>query len=161
MMLALAHHHAAPAFISSFYVTGAAVIPVLYLALEVQVPAIGKAVGTRIGTGRLIPVRPRWRYAYTLRAELLLIGTVVLTILGIAGEVTALVSLYSQEAAGGAGPLVLAAILALLLAVMTATVVTLGNALEQAQQSAAEGPETNGAHSAHEEATSLGAFRRA
>lgn len=152
MMLALAHHHAAPAFNSSFYVTAAAIIPVLYLALAVQAPAVGKAVGTRIRTDRLVLVRPRWPYAYSLRTELLLVGTVVLTILGIAAEMAALMSLYSQETASGAGPLVLVATLTLLLAVMTATVVTLGNALEQAQQVTAEKQETNRARTAHEEA---------
>lgn len=105
-------------FQSDFYVTCATIIPVFFLAVAVQGTSYQDLLDTLIGVVSKVPVdapplRVFWSYVLSTLTNLL--GFLVV-IVGVAGEVMALYSLYLGREEGLRG-VVLAATLILLIAV--------------------------------------------
>jgi hypothetical protein len=122
--VALAHHHAAPAFNGLFYATVATVIPVLFLALAVQGRGFDRVL-------RAMQAPRHERGDPPPRSELGLFSPRVLMvtawlILGSAfgGEATALFDLYRQRSPSGDGLVTLACVLFLLMAVAAGPVLS-------------------------------------
>ena len=115
-------NHAAAPFNATFYATVATVIPVLFLAVAVQGPIYANVLKTihRMDPNKHRATMRRWPFTLVIGAAyIFLFGVlfaVLIPILGVLGEIDALVSLAAQHAVGTQGGVLFSALLLLLMA---------------------------------------------